>query len=55
MLPRSIVLGDRDVAQVLPGGRSDRTIVTFCTCPNEASAALLAEQWIGGDMRGCGF
>ena len=23
-----------------------KTIVTFCTCPNEASAALMAEQLI---------
>jgi membrane protein DedA with SNARE-associated domain/rhodanese-related sulfurtransferase len=45
-LPRSIVL-DRDSAiDVLPKGRRDQTIITFCTCPNEASAALLAEQLI---------
>lgn len=44
-LPRSIVLEDRNALDVLPRGK-DQTIVTFCTCPNEASAALLAEQLI---------
>jgi membrane protein DedA with SNARE-associated domain/rhodanese-related sulfurtransferase len=44
LLPRSIVLEERKVLDVLPKGRRDQTIVTFCTCPNEASAALLAEQ-----------
>jgi membrane protein DedA with SNARE-associated domain/rhodanese-related sulfurtransferase len=46
MLPRSIVLDERSALDVLPKGRRDQTIVTFCTCPNEASAALLAEQLI---------
>jgi rhodanese-related sulfurtransferase len=45
-LPRSIFLEERRAVDVLPEGRRDRTIVTFCTCPNEASAALLAEQLI---------
>lgn len=45
-LPRSIILDDRKALDVLPHGRRDQTIVTFCTCPNEASAALLAEQLI---------
>ena len=44
MLPRAIVLGERTALQALEGGPRDRTIVTFCTCPNEASAALLAEE-----------
>ena len=44
--PRSVVLGDRTVVEVLPLEQRGRTIVTFCTCPNEASAALLAEQLI---------
>jgi membrane protein DedA with SNARE-associated domain/rhodanese-related sulfurtransferase len=46
MLPRSILLDERSAIDVLPKGRRDQTIVTFCTCPNEASAALLAEQLI---------
>jgi membrane protein DedA with SNARE-associated domain/rhodanese-related sulfurtransferase len=46
LLPRSIVLDERRAVDVLPHGRRDQTIVTFCTCPNEASAALLAEQLI---------
>ena len=45
-LPRSIVLGERQAIDVLPDGERDRTIVTFCTCPSEASAALFAEQLI---------
>jgi len=45
-LPRSIVLGERKAADLLPEGRRDQTIVTFCTCPSEASAALLAEELI---------
>ncbi|APV50217.1 hypothetical protein BWI17_11280 [Betaproteobacteria bacterium GR16-43] len=44
--PRSVVLGDRTIVEVLPLEQRGRTIVTFCTCPNEASAALLAEQLI---------
>jgi membrane protein DedA with SNARE-associated domain/rhodanese-related sulfurtransferase len=46
LLPRSILLDERRAIDVLPKGRRDQTIVTFCTCPNEASAALLAEQLI---------
>ncbi|MGZ5100019.1 MAG: VTT domain-containing protein [Usitatibacter sp.] len=46
LLPRSIVLDERSAAEMLAHGRRDRTIVTFCTCPNEASAALLGEQLI---------
>lgn len=46
VLPRSIVLDERSALDVLPKGRRDQTIVTFCTCPSEASAALLAEQLI---------
>jgi membrane protein DedA with SNARE-associated domain/rhodanese-related sulfurtransferase len=46
VLPRSIVLGERQAIDVFPDGERDRTIVTFCTCPSEASAALFAEQLI---------
>jgi membrane protein DedA with SNARE-associated domain/rhodanese-related sulfurtransferase len=46
MLPNAIVLGESRAIDVLPQGRRDQTIVTFCTCPNEASAALLAEELI---------
>ena len=41
---RSVVLGDRTIVEIVPLEQRGRTIVTFCTCPNEASAALLAEQ-----------
>ncbi len=44
-LPRSIVV-EGDVLLTLPGDARERTIVTFCTCPNEASAALLADRLI---------
>ena len=50
-LPRSIVLEDRSVMDVLPRDARDRTVVTFCTCPNEVSAALLAEQLIHAGFR----
>ena len=46
VFPRSIVLGNKTVVDVLPLEQRGRTIVTFCTCPNEANAALLAEQLI---------
>ena len=32
--------------ELLPGDARDKILVTFCTCPNEASAALLAERLI---------
>ena len=46
LLPRAIRLDDLDPASVLPPDARARTIVTFCTCPNEASAALLADKLI---------
>jgi membrane protein DedA with SNARE-associated domain/rhodanese-related sulfurtransferase len=45
-LPRSIAVDHDNVFDLLPEGARDRTIVTFCTCPNEASAALLADLLI---------
>jgi membrane protein DedA with SNARE-associated domain/rhodanese-related sulfurtransferase len=45
-LRRSIVLADRKALDVLTHERRHQTVVTFCTCPNEASAALLAEELI---------
>jgi membrane protein DedA with SNARE-associated domain/rhodanese-related sulfurtransferase len=42
-LPRAVILGELEPLEAL-AGHQDRIIVTFCTCPNEASAALLAEQ-----------
>lgn len=46
LLPRSIAVEDDDVFSLLPHDARDKTIVTFCTCPNEASAALLADRLI---------
>ena len=46
VLPRSIVVGHEDVFDLLPRDARDRMIITFCTCPNEASAAVLAERLI---------
>ena len=43
-LPGAIDYDDGDLASMLPRDAHARTIVTFCTCPNEASAALLAHQ-----------
>lgn len=51
MLPRSVLLEDRTFVEVLPLDAHGRTIVTFCTCPSEASAALLAEQLIKAGYR----
>jgi len=45
-LPRSIAVDHDNVFDLLPAGARDRTLVTFCTCPNEASAALLADRLI---------
>ena len=44
VLPRSVILGNRAVEEVLSGHSKHQLVVTFCTCPSEASAALLAEQ-----------
>jgi len=44
MLPRAIVFDDACPVSGLSREMRDTTLVTFCTCPNEASAALLAEQ-----------
>jgi membrane protein DedA with SNARE-associated domain/rhodanese-related sulfurtransferase len=45
-LPRSIAVGLDDLFGALPPDARDRTIITFCTCPNEASAAALADRLI---------
>ena len=45
-LPRAIDYHDGDVTAILPREARQRTIVTFCLCPNEASAALLADRLI---------
>ncbi len=45
-LPGSIVIEHGDPMGQLPHDARERTIITFCTCPNEASAALLAERLI---------
>jgi len=45
-LPLSITVDDDDVIDFLPHDAHGKTIVTFCTCPNEASAALLADRLI---------
>jgi membrane protein DedA with SNARE-associated domain/rhodanese-related sulfurtransferase len=45
-MPGVLVLGDRTLADLLVDQPFDRSVVTFCSCPNEASAALLARQLI---------
>ena len=42
--PHSIVIDSLDPLALLPADASRHTLVTFCTCPNEASAAILAEK-----------
>jgi membrane protein DedA with SNARE-associated domain/rhodanese-related sulfurtransferase len=51
VFPHSIVLADRMATDVLTDAHRGHTIVTFCTCPNEASAALAAEQLIKAGYR----
>jgi len=46
LLPHSIAADQDDILELLPHDARDKTIITFCTCPNEASAALLAERLI---------
>ncbi|MDP3859829.1 MAG: VTT domain-containing protein [Stagnimonas sp.] len=45
-LPRATAVDEALLAELLGQGRRDRVLVTFCTCPNEASAALLAKRLI---------
>ncbi|HEY2628840.1 MAG TPA: VTT domain-containing protein [Usitatibacter sp.] len=44
VLPASISFGLEDHFDLLPRQAHQMLIITFCTCPNEASAALLAER-----------
>ncbi len=44
--PGAITFDIRDGFHGLPRDARNKTLVTFCTCPNEASAALLAERLI---------
>jgi membrane protein DedA with SNARE-associated domain len=43
-LPVSMAFGIEDGFDLLPEDARLKVLVTFCTCPNEASAALLAER-----------
>ena len=43
-LPGGVIFSGENVAGLLSAALRDRTIVTFCTCPNEASAAWLADE-----------
>ena len=43
-LPRELAVGGRTVTEAVPREKRVQTIITFCTCPNEASAAMIAEQ-----------
>ncbi|HXF77998.1 MAG TPA: VTT domain-containing protein [Usitatibacter sp.] len=43
-LPLAIFIDDEDAIAGLPPEVREKTVITFCTCPNEASAALLAER-----------
>jgi membrane protein DedA with SNARE-associated domain/rhodanese-related sulfurtransferase len=50
-LPNAIVLDDPREIALLPRELRDKTVVTFCTCPNEASAAFIAELLIKAGYR----
>lgn len=43
-VPGAIDYHEGDLAELLPREAQGRTIVTFCTCPNEASAAIVADR-----------
>lgn len=45
-LPGAMQFDHDDRLERLPADARQRTIITFCTCPNEASAALLAQRLI---------
>ncbi len=44
--PNAVDYREGELDGYIPAESRSRTIVTFCTCPNEASAALLAERLI---------
>jgi rhodanese-related sulfurtransferase len=44
LLPGAVDFRGEPVHALLPREARDRTVVTFCTCPNEASAAWLADE-----------
>jgi membrane protein DedA with SNARE-associated domain/rhodanese-related sulfurtransferase len=44
-IPGSVTFDEQDLEALVSRARG-RTIATFCTCPNEASAAILAERLI---------
>jgi membrane protein DedA with SNARE-associated domain/rhodanese-related sulfurtransferase len=50
-LPRALLLDDTRPVSDLSRGLRDKKLVTFCTCPNEASAAMLAEQLLKAGHR----
>ncbi len=43
-LPQAIVVEDAEKIHLLPDEVRTKLVITFCTCPNEASAALLAQR-----------
>lgn len=43
-LPGAVWVEGEAFHEVLPADARERTVVTFCTCPNEASAAILAKK-----------
>ena len=51
VLPRSIILNDPRAIDALPRELRDKTVVTFCTCPNEASAAFIADLLLKAGYR----
>jgi len=51
-LPHSVALEDPRAIEALPSVlRTKPTVVTFCTCPNEASAAFVAELLLKAGYR----
>ena len=46
VLPKSMTLEDPTAIEALPLELREKIVVTFCTCPNEASAAFVADLLI---------
>ncbi|MDP9108954.1 MAG: thiosulfate sulfurtransferase GlpE, partial [Pseudomonadota bacterium] len=45
-IPGAVLYGDEDHAELFAQLNRDREIIVYCSCPNEASAAVIARQLI---------
>ncbi|MFO3707330.1 DedA family protein/thiosulfate sulfurtransferase GlpE, partial [Xanthomonas codiaei] len=49
-IPGAVFADERQLAQILASVPRERTVVIYCACPGEVSAA-----WLAGRMRACGY